>query len=81
MATKVTVEVDGKTTLIVKSNGMARFTVAGSHLRWKKENKNRAGYRTSNDLQVIGEILRELSAAYSAEVLKKALHDHEKGGE
>ena len=70
MATKVTVEVDGKTTLIVKSNGMARFTVVGSHF-----------YRTSNDLQVIGEILRELSAAYSAEVLKKALHDHEKGGE
>jgi hypothetical protein len=70
---------NGKEILRVQSDGMANFHVTGTELR-HSHTEAMAGrerqYDTSDDLNVIGQVVRHLSAHFSQEVLSRALGEH-----
>ena len=71
MSMLLTIKKDDREVLRVRSNGKARWVVTGNQMRWNKKK-----YSTTDDLKVIGEVMRQLGALTSMEVLRRAIDDY-----
>jgi len=73
---QVSITLGGEDILNVTSDGCANFHVEGTRLRYA-DGVNVTEYDTKNDLAVMGQIVHQLGALFSMEVLKYALDQHD----
>ena len=69
---KVSITLGGEDILNVTSDGCSNFHVKGTRLRWA-DGVNVTEYDTTDDLAVMGQIVHQLGALFSMEVLKTRL--------
>ena len=74
---KVSITLGGEDILNVTSDGCSNFHVEGSRLRWGGEDVRVTEYDTTDDLAVMGQIVHQLGALFSMEVLKTRLEQHD----